>query len=152
MGYTTDFEGRFKIEPPLDPAQVNYLQQFSRTRWMKRDSSKVAFMEDPLRDALNLNIGAEGEHFVGIATGDYGQTHDESIIDYNNPPKTQPGLWCQWVPTDDGQHLEWDRGEKFYDYVEWLKYLIEHFFEPFGRVVSGSVEWDGEERGDVGLI
>ena len=29
---------------------------------------------------------------------------------------TYPGIWCQWVPTDDGKGIEWDGGEKFYNY------------------------------------
>lgn len=62
------------------------------------------------------------------------------------------GLYCQWIPTDDGKYLEWDGGEKFYDYIEWLKYLIENFLSQKGYILNGEVTWEGEESGDVGKI
>jgi hypothetical protein len=49
-------------------------------------------------------------------------------------------------------HIEWDTGEKFYDYVEWLEYIIYNFLAPKGYVLNGNVEWYGEDRADVGTI
>lgn len=66
--------------------------------------------------------------------------------------KGVPGYYCQWIPTEDGWGLEWDGGEKFYSYVEWLKYLIENFFVPWGIKLNGEIEWEGEESGDLGKI
>jgi hypothetical protein len=63
-----------------------------------------------------------------------------------------PGFWCQWVASDDGKRLEHDGGEKFYDYVEWLEYLIEHFIKPWGRKLNGECPWQGEENDDRGRI
>lgn len=63
-----------------------------------------------------------------------------------------PGVWCQWVPTDDGAGLKWDGNEKFTNYVEWLNYLIDHRFKPWGCVLNGRVRWHGEEAGDSGVI
>ena len=71
---------------------------------------------------------------------------------YTQPHPDMPGLWCQWVPTEDGTGLEWDGGEKFYSYVEWLEYLIKHFIEPWGLVLNGEVEWRGVEWNDTGTI
>lgn len=68
------------------------------------------------------------------------------------PEDRQPGLWCQWVPVDSGNALAWDEGEKFYEYIEWLDYLIRHFLGPWGYKLNGQVGWDGEESGDQGLI
>lgn len=59
---------------------------------------------------------------------------------------------CQWVPTEDGKGIEWDEGEKFYRYTEWLEVLIDRYFEPWGIVVSGSVKWAGEDNEDMGII
>ena len=64
----------------------------------------------------------------------------------------QPGLWCQWIPNDDGTALEWDGGEKFYEYEDWLRYLIEHFLAPWHYTVNGEVEWKGEDSSDIGLL
>ena len=67
-------------------------------------------------------------------------------------PNAQPGLWCQWVPAEDGCGIMWDGGEKFYEYIEWIKYLLDHFIKPWGRTLTGQVEWQGEERDDMGII
>lgn len=151
MGYTTDFEGCFTCTPALSPEQVAYLNLFSGTRRMKRTSSKVETLPDPVRLAVNLPVGIEGEFFVG-AGGHAGQDTDPSIKDYNQPPKTQPGLWCQWISNEEGTQIEWDGGEKFYDYVEWLEYLNSKFFAKWGIVLNGEVTWNGESGNDFGKI
>lgn len=137
MGYTTDFHGTFRLNKRLTPKLHEYLKKFANTRRMARKLPK--------------KYGVEGEFYVD-GGGMCGQDHEPSIIDYNHPPSTQPGLWCQWVPTDDGMGIEWDGGEKFYNYVEWLQYIVSNFLEPKGYILNGSVEWQGEDRGDVGII
>lgn len=64
----------------------------------------------------------------------------------------QPGLWCQWEPSEDGTAIRWDEGEKFYHYIEWIKYLIAHFIEPWGYSLNGEVNWAGEDSEDRGVI
>ena len=151
MGYTTDFYGEFALDRKLASAHFDYLEQFSNTRHMKRDFEKVSQLEDECRGKVGLPIGPEGAYFVAGA-GMAGQGHDPSIIDYNYPPETQPGLWCQWVPNEDGTAICWDGGEKFYNYIEWIEYLIEHFLGPWGYKLNGEVSWEGEDSGDVGKI
>ncbi len=151
MGYTTDFEGSFQLNEPLAEEHRMYLKQFNHTRRMKRDASKTEVLPDPIRLLAKLPVGNEGGYFVG-ATGWAGQDHGEDILDYNHSPTGQPGLWCQWTPTEDGQEIEWDGGEKFYDYVEWIEYLIKHFLEPWGYKLNGQVRWRGEEMSDLGVI
>lgn len=151
MGYTTDFEGQFTLNKPLLYVHQQYLRAFAKTRRMRRDPRKASTMPDPWREAVGLPIGVEGGYFVG-GTGMAGQDHDASILDYNREPDEQPGLWCQWIPTDDGMGIKWDGGEKFYHYTEWLNYLIEHFFTRWGYVISGQVAYSGESRRDVGHV
>lgn len=64
----------------------------------------------------------------------------------------QPGLWCQWTPNGEGTAIVWDEGEKFYYYIEWIEYLIEHFLAPWGYKLNGEVSWDGESSDDRGII
>jgi hypothetical protein len=64
----------------------------------------------------------------------------------------QPSLWCQWMPSDDGRAIVWDRGEKFQQHAEWLRYLLRHFLIPWGYVLNGRVDWQGPEPGEVGMI
>lgn len=63
-----------------------------------------------------------------------------------------PGFWCDWVPTEDGTGLEHNGNEKFYNYVEWLEYIIEHFVKPWNLKLNGEIEWRGEEWEDTGTI
>ena len=137
MGYTTDFKGGFEINKPLREELKNYLTKFSETRRMKRK--------------LDDKFGVEGEFYVD-GGGYAGQDRESNIIDYNLPPKTQPGLWCQWIPNEDGTEIVWDGGEKFYKYVEWLEYIIKNFLEPEGYVLNGEVYFQGEDYNDNGVI
>ncbi len=151
MGYTTDFEGAFLLDQPLTKEQTAYLLKFSETRRMKRDPKIAGTLADPVREAVGLPVGEWGEYFVGGA-GFMGHEKDASVVDQNQPPPSQPSLWCHWAPTPDGRAIQWNGLEKFYSYVEWLEYWIERFLVPWGRVLHGEVGWQGEEEGDRGVI
>ena len=122
-GYSTNFTGQFDLDKPLNAEQITYLKAFSQTRRMKRDAEKARLLCDPVREAVGLPIGKYGEFFVG-----------------------------HWVPTNDGLHIGWDGGEKFYEYVAWLEYLDDRFLKPWGITISGTVGWQGEDSGDRGRI
>lgn len=151
MGYTTGFDGEFTLDTPLKDEHREYLQAFKETRRMQRDPEKAKKLPDPKRDGVGLDVGVEGGYFVG-AEGNYGQDRDESVVEYNHPPGGQPGLWCQWEPDDEGTTIRWDGQEKFYNYVEWIEYLITHFLKPWGYTLNGEVEWQGENHDDFGKI
>jgi hypothetical protein len=136
MGYTTDFTGQFDLDRPLDDDTYNLLVGLSTTRRMKRSLT---------------NYGVEGEFYVG-SRENFGQNKTPDIVDFNSPPVTQPGLWCQWRPTEDRLHIEWDGNEKFYNYVEWIKYLISKVLAPRNYYLNGTVDWQGEDNGDSGQI
>jgi hypothetical protein len=152
MGYTTTFQGQFNLDKPLTEAHAAYLKLFSETRRMARDEFKTDLLPDPLRQAVGLPVGEDGCYFVGsddVCGQDFGHP---SVVRPNDPPYRQPGLWCQWVPTEDRTGIEWDRGEKFYDYAEWLEYLIDHFLRPWGYTLNGRVRWRGEDFDDIGTL
>lgn len=151
MGYSTDFFGSLTIEPALKAEHKTYLEALATTRRMKRKASLTKHREDPARIAVGLPIGADAEYFVG-ASGMAGQEDTADVADYNSPPGEQPGLWMQWTPNSNGTGYEWDGGEKFYEYEEWLRYAIEHFFKPWGYTLNGEIEWQGEDSGDRGIL
>lgn len=152
MGYTTTFEDHVTVTPPLNAEEISYLKDFATTRRMDR---------------------AEGPYFV-LGPGYYGQDATPGVRDHNRPPAGQPGLWCQWVPTEDGAGIEWDGREKFYDAAEWMGFLIDHFLKPgavasrdlrgsikqderlefftFDHLVEGTIYAEGEESGDLWAI
>jgi hypothetical protein len=70
--------------------------------------------------------------------------------------------WCQWVSTADGSAIVWDEGEKFYDSVYWMQFIIDHFLKPdghakgkpgfeaftFDHVCNGVIYAEGEDSDD----
>ena len=152
MGYSTDFSGSFSVSPALGSDMIAFLEAFSETRRMCRNASMIKDIYPDWEDNCFFGeLGEEGAYFVG-GGGFAGQDHDDSIIDYNDPPQGQPGLWCQWIPSDDGTEIMWDGGEKFYHYTEWLEYIIDNFLAPNGYALNGEVYWYGEESDDIGKI
>lgn len=151
MGYETTFTGHVSISPPLNPAEVRYLTRFAEVRHMHR---------------------TKGPYFVG-GGGYAGQDIEADVVDGSKPPPGQPGLWCQWVPSEDGSSLAWDEEEKFYEAERWMAYLIDTFLKPsaalagelatpvsgrvyadelaqftFDHVVDGVIGAEGEEPED----
>lgn len=152
MGYTTYFDGSLKFNKPVEDWLVEYINKFNKTRRMKRDNEKIKeLFPDWKKQCFAGNLGEEGEFFIG-GLGYYGQDNDGSVLDHNRPSIKQPGLWCQWVIGGNNDELVWDEGEKFYDYVEWLEYMISNFFDPLGYILNGDITWDGEESDDTGVI
>jgi len=150
MGYTTDFDGEAVLNKKLSDEHHNYLVKFSETRRMQRMEFFTAKLPDATRELAGLPVGTDGRYYVG---GEEGKTKFSSdIVDYNCPPPGQPGVWCQWVPSDEGTAIVWDGGEKFYKYTEWMKYLIQHFLAPWGYVLNGKITWQGEDMSDRGVI
>jgi len=157
MGYSTDFNGSFELSRPATEKEQNYINGFSGSRRMGRDVHTLAGLykgkhghptpEDNTPEAI---YGVQGEYFA-FDDGEFGQSKDDSILDYNRPPSTQPGLWCQWV-LDSPDELTWDGDEKFYEYVAWLQYLIKNFFEVWKIKLNGEVTWNGDDPSDIGKI
>lgn len=128
MGYNTEFEGAFHIDKPVDDATYKLLQGLASTRRMKRQLT---------------GYGTEGEFYV--------QADESAVIDSNEPPSTQPGLWCDWAIQPDKTTLQWNENEKFYYYVEWLQYIIQRILVPRGHSLSGRVTWT-DDYGRAGVI
>lgn len=137
MGYHTDFRGSFQLDKKLSPEMQEFLTKLCNTRRMGRNTDD--------------EFGVEGEFFIE-GTGYKGQDSGGDVINVNEPPTTQPSLWCQWIPTEDGLSIEWDGGEKFYNYTEWIYYIINKILLPNGYTLNGSVQWRGEEFGDDGFM
>ena len=153
MGYTTEFQGQFLLNKPLTKHHKEYLEMFSESRRMQRNPN-YKFEPNELNEKcvdLMAACGLEGMEFY-CGNGFCGQDPDNSITEYNYPPAGQPGLWCQWVPNEEGTAIEWNGIEKFYEYVPWIKYIIENFLKPWGYVLNGEVTWEGEDQGDMGKI
>lgn len=151
MGYTTEFQGEIYIEPSLDPTLVEYINRFADSRRMKRNLEELLRCYPEVENyGLHLpsgpTYGVEGEYFC-LSSNYEGDL--ETIDDYNYPPVTQPGLWCQWNISDDGSCIFWDGGEKFYSSPLWMMYVINNFIAPFGHVCNGIITAQGDDISDV---
>jgi hypothetical protein len=146
MGYTTYFDGQIEITPKLPAKLTKYINAFGNTRRMKR-STLLLEQEYKGKFGFNSEYGAEGEYFVG-GKGLLGQNYDATVININEPPSTQPGLWCHWEITDDGKFIQWSGAEKFYDAREWMKYIIENFIGKKHKC-NGVIHAQGEDSDDV---
>ena len=147
MGYTTDFSGSLKFNNEVSVELQEYINRFSNTRRMPRDNEKIKEIYPNWKELCFFGeLGNMGEYFAP-----HTHNYDASIIDHNGfAVSVHPGLWCQWVI--EGNELVWDGGEKFYNYIDWLYYLIENFFDPLGYELSGDITWQGEESDDCGTI
>ena len=111
MGYTTEFDGKISVEPPLNTDEVSFLTDLAHSRRMNRTNGPL----------------------YAVPSDDYGQTRAADVIDYNNPHPDQPGRWLSWVPSEDGTSISWDYSEKFYEADRWMKYLVEKLLSPAAR-------------------
>lgn len=139
MGYTTEFEGYVTISPALDFQEIDYLNKFSDSRRMHRE---------------------EGPFYVD-GPGFMGQDRTSTVINEDKPDPSQPSLWCSWVPSKDGTTIGWNGGEKFYNAVEWMRYIIQTFLTskppkelPFFKYhrVDGEIYAQGQESDDKWLL
>lgn len=141
MGYTTYFTGEIEIDPLLNVEELNFLMQFAETRRVKR---------------------TQGPYYIE-GTSRCGGGTKNGVIDGNASPEGQPGLWCDWIPTDAGDALVWNACEKFYNSSEWMLYLIQHFLGndpmakkelPFlqGHTLNGTIEARGQDHLDTWLL
>lgn len=88
-----------------------------------------------------------------LKIADYNEQDDGVLLDYTDAPETMPhGSYLQWQPNNYGTGLEWNGGEKFYDYVHWLRWLIKHYFTPRNITLNGELRWQGEDISDVGIL
>jgi hypothetical protein len=74
------------------------------------------------------------------------------LLDFT-PPNPRPDGSCRWVPSEDGEWIEYDGsvgGIVHFD--NWLWYLIKHFLEPWDYYLNGEVYWQGVEEDDYGVL
>ena len=60
-----------------------------------------------------------------------------------------PGIHCCWEIDEEGTEIH---ATEAYDYgfCNWIPILIEKYFEPWGYILNGEADWDGQESGDDG--
>lgn len=73
MGYTTRFEGVFKVTPTLKPEHREYLEAFAGSRRVRRHADAAEKLPDRRRLAVGLPVGEDGGYYVASADdGNFG--------------------------------------------------------------------------------
>ena len=125
MGYQTDFEGAIAVRPALSDDFVQ--------RWN------------------TATEGTPGKAYV--SSSQYGKTDYPDML----PGFEHPDIhhWCNWEleADDDRTLIQWNGGENFCQYDAWLQALVDCILREFpASEFTGEIEWDGEERGDLGKL
>lgn len=102
MGYNIDYSGHIEVSPPLNEAEVSYLNDFSD-----------AIHTKSTHRILELN-----------------QPGSLRLVDTDHPPRLMPGIQCNWSASSDGATLSPRDGEKIHDHDRWLAFIITHLFNP----------------------
>ena len=146
MGYNTYFEGELTPNKPFDKDFVKYINAFSSKRHEPRDVELIK-KADPLwyKNCLFGNIGPYGMYYIG-------PYEDWPLPAGESPDFNMPGYWCQWIIDESSNTVRWDGNKKFYNYVDWLDFIIKHFFELGGYKLNGEIFWHGENFDDAGKI
>lgn len=165
MGYSTSFDGYFSLNAFLKPEHKAYLQRFSEIRHLVLDEDRLKAYPDPLREAVRLPIGKHGMYFTGLIEAE--EIGEDFLVDYafsfgiieaisslevqrTNENVWAPSYYCQWLPTSNYRGIKAE-GDKFYGYIDWLRFIMDHFLIPWGYELSGTVSYRGEqgERGRI---
>ena len=144
MGYSTYFFGEFIITPEIKDIHKKYINAFSRTRRNVKNTEKLSCIPDPLREAVGLPLGKEGEFSL---IEDICDIPGDLLIE----GAPEGSYYAQWIINKNG-NLCWNGGEKFYGYKHWLYYYIKKFFIPWGYKVNGRIRYKGEDSSDKGYI
>lgn len=111
MTYFANFLGEVWITPRLNAAEIAYLTRFADTRRMRRRSGPYTTEPFDLLGPLGTDV-----------------------LDVNEPAEGQPDLYCQWIPTPEGEAIAWNRSSKFPFASRWMEYIVEHFLAPGARL------------------
>lgn len=139
MGYTTGFQGAFRLSQALDQSQIDLLKKVHDQR--HEDGQDVEY-ECPGQSDVIV------QHRWTTVRRPRKYRGEQDIWGSNR----YPSCYCQWVLSSDHSDLIWDGGEKFYNFVGWLKYLIAHFFKPWNVSLNGVIDWSGEDPSDSGTL
>lgn len=150
MSYTYDLFGKLSVSPPLNTDQVAYIQEFSQS-YRHKFAPKWQSWPNPLREAVGLPVGIDGE-YISSAMGTGSDFIDNCMEVDTNTPNNQPSFQCCWTTNAKGTVVQWNKLGRTFAPAQWLEYMIEHFFKPWGVTLNGKVECHGEEKDDRTLI
>jgi len=125
MGYYTYFDGSFTLDRAVSPGHVAFMEMvLGRPLVYQGEDAFFPVDPAPLYDPQLLSE----VYFPGM-----------------------PGLWCDWRFSEERTSI-FAASNKFSRPAEWLAYLLDRFFLPWGYVLHGQVTWQGEAEEDRGIL
>tara|TARA_R100001463_G_scaffold15141_7_gene39623 strand:- start:12571 stop:13122 length:552 start_codon:yes stop_codon:yes gene_type:complete len=101
----------------------------------------------------------ELDEYNQVWLNDRHDTTGEYSGDYRGGLEKAPSIYNKWEIIDDVEHgitdihcLAWNGGQKFYQYVNWLKFIVSDFLQPKGIYLKGKIRFSGEDVEDAGVI
>ena len=153
MGYSTEFYGNILITPTPSNDFIEKVNEWLKQRHMIFFStdilSRYPYADDDTVDGLP--VADNGWNWINGYMDSSSST--VRVVDPNCPPTPCTSLWSDWTIVYNGSGgalLTWNGDEKSYDMWEWLQLLIDHVFAPYGYVLNGSVDFQGENDYDSG--
>ena len=130
-----------------------FLRKFCASRRMAYSEEAIQYRPDPFRENVGLPFGIEGAYYVNNPDMDgeaMGTRLSAGVLDYHRPPQGQPSLFCGWTITRS--RLIWSWNPEATAHIEWLRYLIRHFFSPWGYLLNGTLSWFNDVADNAGDI
>lgn len=62
-----------------------------------------------------------------------------------------PNSYFQWLPSESLDTIVWDGNEKFYEYTDWLQWIVDHLSVK-KITASGRILFQGEDIDDRGYL
>lgn len=140
MSYTIEYTGRINLDKPLAEDLAKFLHDFAKTRhyhraWKPEEENGRWFVDPEGKLEPDFN---DKEYHDVLYANPYDHEKRKAFefekygcVDLNEVNPGMPSFYCQWIPTEDCQGIEWDGGEKFYSAEKWLKYIIENYLKPW---------------------
>ena len=117
-------------------------KQMGYTTWFKGSFKITPALDEKTQEKL-IYLRHPSYYFGG----------NELKQEFENEFDGFPNTYMDWMYDSDTESLIWDtETEKFYEYIEWLEYLIDEVFSPNYYVLNGAMTWFGEDEDDLGLI
>ncbi len=125
MGYTTEFIGNFQLLRPKFDEQALYLLEFARTCRDRAIARSTCHNSRPWSRCRWSTVRNPAISSTSRTHKPQPRFKMKIVLLKDNPDCIASGN-----KGADGRGVEWNDREKFYRYVEWLQYLIIHFFVP----------------------
>lgn len=155
MGTYSYWNGGIELSRKLTEEEANYLRAYLNMRHdMVRDVEKwLEKNEVKLHEIAGIEPGKYGEMIADDYVSTWRERQEDTFCFSEEQPvwyeRPAPGVWCDWELADHLESLEAPSGEgKHYNMEEWLKFLIQRVFKPWGVVLTkGEISFHIDEDG-----